>query len=158
MSREGDSGSEGEGQMPRRHQHKGGKINRFETLKTLELMASSMIVSCFQNVGCFDFCERMQQVQNHPELTRLFILILHEKQVDIAGVNFELSSDAIANATGIPSAGEKWFKNANLDMSYYEPFLKPRYKYNYKSIFPFSHLLERYAPLMRIIMKYFTCE
>lgn len=43
-------------------------------------------------------------------------------------------------------------------MSYYEPYLKPRYKDYNKSIFPFSHLLERYAPLMRIIMKYFTCE
>ena len=97
-------------------------------------------------------------MQNHPELTRLFILNLHEKQVDLAGVNFELSFDAIANATRIPSVGEKWFKQANIDMSYYEPFLKPIYKDNCKSIFPFSHLLEIYAPLMRIIMKYFTCE
>ena len=25
-------------------------------------------------------------------------------------------------------------------------------------MFPFSHLLDRYAPLMKVIMKYFTCE
>ena len=45
-----------------------------------------------------------------------------------------------------------------MDLSHYEPFLKPRYKDDCKSIFPFSHFLERYAPLMRVIMKYFTCE
>ena len=43
-------------------------------------------------------------------------------------------------------------------MSYYEPYLKPRYKDHNKSIFPFFHLLDIYAPMMRIIMKYFTCE
>ena len=61
-------------------------------------------------------------------------------------------------ATGIPSMGEKWFRQANLDLSHYQPFLKTRYQDDCNSIFPFSHLLERYAPLMRIIMKYFTCE
>ena len=45
-----------------------------------------------------------------------------------------------------------------IDMSYYEPFIKPRYKEGYKIIFPFSHWLDRYAPLMRVIMKYFTYE
>ena len=69
-------------------------------------------------------------MQNHPELTRIFIINLQDKQVNLAGVTFELSSDVIANATGIPSVGEKWFKQANLDMSYYEPFLKPIYKDN----------------------------
>ena len=37
-------------------------------------------------------------------------------------------TDAIAAAIGIPSVGEKWFKQANLDISYLEPYLKPRYK------------------------------
>ena len=97
-------------------------------------------------------------MQSHPELTRLFILNLHNKQVNIVGLTFELSSDAIAHATGIPNVGEKCFKRENLDISCYEPFLKPRYKEGCKSIFPFSHLLERYAPLMSVIMKYFTCE
>ena len=144
--------------MPRRHDHKGGKINRFEPLSTRELIESPLTISCFKHVGCYEFCEKVQQVQNHPELTRLFIINLYDKQVNIAGVTFELSTDSITNAIGIPSVGEKWFKQANLDMSYFEPYLKPRYKDHKKYIFPFSHLLDRYAPMMRIIMKYFTCE
>ena len=69
-----------------------------------------------------------------------------------------MSTNAIAAAIGIPSVGEKWFKQENLDMSYFEPYLKPRYKDHNKSIFHFSHILDRYAPMMRIIMKMLTCE
>ena len=54
--------------------------------------------------------------------------------------------------------GERWFKREKLALSYYEPFLKPRYQQGCKNFFPFSYLLERYAPLMRQIIKYFTCE
>ena len=121
-------------------------------------MASPLTVSYFKHVGCFEFCEKVQQVQNHPELIRPFINNLHEKQVNLAGVTFEMYTNAIADSTGISSVGEKWFKQENLDMCYFEPYLKPRYKDNHKSIFNFSHLLDRYAPMMRIIMKYFTCE
>ena len=104
-----DSGIGGEAQIPRRHEYKGGKINRFEAPNTRELMASPLTVSCFKQVGCYEFCEKVQQVQIHPKLTRLFIINLHEKQVNLAGVTFELSSDSISNATCIPSVGEKWF-------------------------------------------------
>ena len=97
-------------------------------------------------------------MQSHPKLTRLFVLNLHNKKVNILGLDFELSSDSIANATCILDVGEKRFKRENLDMSYFEPFIKPRYKEGYKTIFPFSQLLDMYAPLMRVIMKYFTCE
>ena len=76
-------------------------------------------------------------MKNHPELTRLFILILHNKQSSLIGVTFELSLDAIFSATGIPDVGEKWFKRAKLDMSCYEPFLKPRYKEGCNTIFHF---------------------
>ena len=69
-----------------------------------------------------------------------------------------MSTNSIAAATWIPSVAEMWFKQANLDMSYYERYLKPRYKDHKKSIFPFCHLLDQYVPMMRIIMKYFTCE
>ena len=124
----------------------------------MEITSSPMIFKCFQNVGCFQFCEKVKQVQSHLELTRLFVLNPHNKQANLAGVDFELSSDTIAQATGLPDVGEKWFKRENLDMSFYEPFLKPRYKEGCKTIFPFSHLLERYAPVMKVIMKYFTCE
>ena len=138
--------------------HKGGKVNRFEPQSIVDITSSPLILSCFQNVGCFEFCEKVKQVKHHPELTRLFVLNLHNKQVNLARVDFELSVDAISNAIGIIVVGEKWFKKARLDMKHYEPFVKTRYRVGCRAIFPFSHLKQRFAPLMRVIMKYFTCE
>ena len=74
MSRETNSGSGEGGQGHRRQQKKGGRVNTFEPLNTKELMASPMTVAYFQEVGCFDFCERVQQVQSHPGLTRYLSL------------------------------------------------------------------------------------
>ena len=91
-------------------------------------MASPLTVSCFKHVGCFEFCERVQQIQYHSELTRLFIKNLHDRQVTLAGVTFTMSTNVISVATRIPNVREKWFKEGNLDLSYYEPYLKPRYK------------------------------
>ena len=71
--------SVGEEKMRRRNERKGGKINGFEPITTMEIMSSPLSISFFKHVGCFDFCERVQQVQNHPELTRLFIINIHDK-------------------------------------------------------------------------------
>ena len=60
MSGEGGNGSGEEGQVPRRQKHRGGEVNRFEPQSAMEINASPMIVTCFQNVGCFHFCERVQ--------------------------------------------------------------------------------------------------
>ena len=49
-------------------------------------------------------------------------------------------------------------KQKRLDLSYYDPYLKPRCKQGCRVVFPFSHLLGRYALLMRHIIRYFTCE
>ena len=70
----------------------------------------------------------------------MFVLNLHNKQVNLVGVDFELSADAISNATSIPTVGEKRFKKARLDMNHYEPFVKNRYRVGCRAIFPFSHL------------------
>ena len=58
----------------------------------------------------------------------------------------------------IPEVGEKWFKQGEIEAHFYEPYIKPRYRSERKGYFPFSYLLERYAPMMKIIMKYFSCE
>ena len=79
----------------------------------------------------------------------MFILSLQNHQVNLAGVKFELSSKSISKATRLPDIGERWFEQKKLDLSYYEPFLKPSCQQGYKVVFPFSHFLERYAPLMR---------
>ena len=73
-------------------------------------------------------------------------------------MDFLVSTEVIASATGIPSQGEIWFKGMDLDIQNYIIFLKPQYKEAPSHVFPSRKLLNKYIPLMNMIMKYFTCE
>ena len=71
-------------------------------------MAYPTIVSCFQELGCYEFCEKVQKMQSHPQLTKLFALNLHNHQIILVGVKFELTTNAISMATRIPCMGERY--------------------------------------------------
>lgn len=94
----------------------------------------------------------------HLELTRLFAAHLHDNKVTLSGVNFTISSSIISDATKIPNVREKWFKHQDLDEYYYEPYIKPQHRNQVKLLFPFKFLENKYFPMTKIIMKYFTCE
>ena len=87
-----------------RRPHKGGKgghHRREEPTSLTELQACPMAVSCFQYMSCYEFCERISRIQHHRELARLFVLHLHDGHVNLAGVDFTLTPEVIAQATGI---------------------------------------------------------
>ena len=144
--------------MPPRKANKGGYHNRFEPITVKELNDSPSVLFNFHEVGCLDFCQKVQEVTNHPPLTQFFSLRLQGKHVHISGVDFFLTPRSVSRATKIPYLSEKWFKQTYLDLDHYKPFLKPAYQNECKAIFPFSHLLNSYTPLMKTIMRYFTCE
>ena len=55
------------------------------------------------------------------------------------------------------SAQVKTYEKAkDLDEHYYEPYIKPWYINEVKILFPFRFLEDKYVPVMKIIMKYFT--
>lgn len=112
-----------------------------------------MTVTSFKHLRCFEFCEKVQKVQYHPMLSRLFISNLHENQVTLAGVTCTISTAITSVSTGIPNFGEKWFKQDDLEEHYYEPDIKPRYRNDRKRLFPFSYLLDRFVPMMKIVMR-----
>lgn len=70
-----------------RRPHKSGKHNREEPTSLAELLAYPLAVTCFQHQYCFQFCEMVARVKYHHELARLFVLHLHNDQVNLAGVN-----------------------------------------------------------------------
>ena len=152
------SSTEVEAQQRPRRGGKGGHHRREEPTSLAELQACPLAVTCFQYMSCFQFCERLAQIQHHRELARLFVLRLHDGQVNIAGVNFVFSPEMISEATGIPNVGEVWPKRKWLDFVYFEPYVRPAFVHHLSGNFPFRFLREEYAPIMRIIMHYFTCE
>ena len=144
-----------------RRPHKGGRgghHRREEPTSLIDLQACPMAVSCFRYMSCYEFCERISQIQHHRELARLFVLHLHDGHVNLAGVDFTLTPEMIAQATGIPNVGEVWNKRKILDSVQFEPYIKPAFMRQVTSVFPFRFLRDEYAPLMRLIMHYFTYE
>jgi len=108
---EENSGSDNSGGEPRhlRKPHKGGRIIREEPSNLRELLASHFAVTCFRHLGCYDFCEQVERVKQHPELTRIFVSNICDKKVTLAGVTFTILSSIIFYATRIPNVGEKWY-------------------------------------------------
>ena len=158
--REYDSDSTAEINVPRRS-HKSGKSGRHvreEATSLAQLQACLLAMNCFQHQSCLQYCEMISRTQHHHELARLFVLHLHDGHVKIARVNFILSPETIAQATRIPNIGEEWNKRQQLEKSYYEPYIKPGYMRQMSRVFPFRFLKDEFAPLMKLIIRYFSCE
>jgi len=115
--------------------HKGGRHIREEPTTLTELQAFPLVISCFQHQSCYDFCEKVANVQFHHELGGLFVLHLHGDQVTLAGVTFTLKQESIA--IGIPNIGEPWNKRQKIDRQHYEPYIKPSFLRQLKRVFPF---------------------
>ena len=84
----------------------GGQVIRHEPLTTLEMMSSPLSKHCFQGVGCFPFCEKVERVKYNATLTKSISTQLKRKKVTISGITFTISNDVVVEATGIPNHGE----------------------------------------------------
>ena len=123
-----------------------------------QLQACPLAMTCFQQHSCFRYCELISQIQHHQDLVRLVVLHLYDGPVNLAGVNFTLTPETISQATGIPNIGEEWNKRQQLDRAYYEPYIRPGYLRQLSRVFPFRFLKESYAPLMKLIIRYFSYD
>ena len=104
------------------------------------------------------FCERIMEEGCHLQLNNLFSTSFIMGKAIIAGVEFNALAKVISSAISIPSHGENWFKGMDLDLEHYKQLLKPYAREKPEYLFPFKNLLNKYAPLMMLIMNYFTCE
>ena len=114
--------------MPPRKDNRSGYHNKFEPTTTQEINDSPSILFNFHEVGCLLFFQRVQEVTNNPPLTQLFSLRLQGKHIHIVSLDFLLTPRSVSKATKIPYLGEKWFKQAYLDLDHYKPFLKLAYQ------------------------------
>ena len=144
--------------MPPRQDNRSGPHKRYEPISTEEVNAHPYILFNFHEVGCLDFCQKIQEVKSFSPLTHLCTLRFQNKHFQVAGLDFKFSPRSVSKDTKIPYHGEKWFKQAHLDLEDYKPFIKHEHRDTCTVVFPFSYLLDSYAPLMKVIMKYFTCE
>lgn len=137
---------------------KGEKHIQEEPTTLTKLLACLLVVTCFKYQPCYQFCEMVERVKYHHELARIFVLHLHNGQVNLTGVSFTSTPETIAEATCILNVGEQWNKGQLVGKEHYEPYIKASYQKKIIRVFPFRYLQDNYAPLMKLIIKYFSCE
>lgn len=76
----------------------------------------------------------------------------------MVGVTFTLTPKTISVAIGIPNVGEQWHKKKKVDRQHNEAYIKARFLRHLTRVFPFRYLKDEYAPLIKLIMKYFNCD
>jgi len=136
----------------------GGEMSRYDPTHMQEFNSSYFIRISSELADCLEFFQKVQEVGYHDDLTSLFTTSFKKDQAIVAWFKFPVSAEIIASTTIIPNEGEISFKRMDLDLEHYKMFLKPQYKESPSHIFPSKQLLDKYTPLMNIIMKYFTCE
>ena len=82
----------------------------------------------------------VERVKYHHELARLFVLHLHNGQVNLEGVTFTFTPETISQATGIPNVGEQWNKGQLVDREHCEPYIKAGFQRQISRVFPFMYL------------------
>lgn len=142
----------------RKRKHKGGKILIYEPSDCNAINSYPFIKQCFEDVHCLEFCKRVSKMGFHEQLTNWVATQLKGEIVVIAGVEFSFSVTSIWLATELPDNGEYWFKGISLDLGHYKPFLKTPYRETHTNLMPFRYLLQKYVPLMKTAMRFFTCE
>jgi len=155
---EGTHSDTSSGERAHRRHHWSGRHLRDEPNTLTELQACPLAMSCFQHLACYEFCQRVANVRVHHELAHLFSLHLQGGQSVLVRVTFTLIPETLLVATGIPNIGEQWHKKKKVELHHYDPYIKNSCLSQFTRDFPFRFLKEEYAPLMRLIMKYFSCE
>ena len=156
---EGDTHSDtSSGERAHRRHHRSRKHLKDEPNTLTELQACPLAMSCFQHLACYEFFQRVENVRVHHELAHLFALHLQGGQSKLVGVTFTLAPKAISVARGIPNIGEQWHKKKKVERHFYEPYIKNNCLSQLTRVFPFRFLRDEYAPPMRLIIKYSSCE
>lgn len=123
---------------------KGGDLVHTEP-NTLSLINSSpSIRMAFENTWCIPFYHKIQKVGHNAKLASLFALNFQDSRVKLGYLQIILIEKFIADATNLPTTGEKWFKGDELDIVAYKQFVKLEYLDRFASTFPSIYLQEEY--------------
>lgn len=93
------------------------------------MVNSDLVVrATFEQVGCVQFCEKIQTHGHHAQLANMFAQGFKDEKVKLGDFEFVVTEETISQATGIPLQGESWFKGKELDVAHFKEFVKPQFK------------------------------
>ena len=79
--------------------------------------------------------------------------------MSVGSLKFKVTEGFISDSTGLPMAGEKWYKKKTMRIGDFTAFLKSQYSMvDWRSGIPSSWLKEDWQQILRVVQRYITCE
>ena len=81
------------------------------------------------------------------------------QQVRVGSLKFKVIEAFISEATGLPMAGERWYKKKTARIGDFTTFLKPQYSMvDWRCGIPASWLKEDWQQVLKVVQKFIKCE
>jgi len=112
----------------------------------------------FSNAGCMEFVNRLQS-GHHQVTAEAFALSFDGNRARLGSIEIKVDEKFIAEATGLPMTGQKWFKTTALKKPNYRSYLKDGYKHKaWTKGMLVAYLDEEWQHLFKGIQLYVTSE
>jgi hypothetical protein len=137
---------------------RGGFLLKRELSDLSYLQSHPEVQRYFSNAGCMEFVNRLQSGY-HQATAEAFALSFDGNRARVGSVEIEVDEKFIAEATGLPMTGQKWFKTTALKKQDYKFYLKDGYKHKaWTKGMPVAYLDEEWQHLFKGIQLYVTSE
>ena len=102
---------------------KSGIVNRFEPL--IVDQGNEVVRHILQGTKFLNFLKKFSG-ENYG-VSMAFAQSFDGQQARVGSLKFKVTEAFISEATGLPMAGEKWFKRKTIRIGDFSKFLKPQY-------------------------------
>lgn len=111
-----------------------------------------------QKVQWLDFIEKFDGF--HREVKKTFARSFDGTKAEIGDVKFVVTESLVVEATRLPRARKKWFKNKGIEGEYWKIFLKNPSMDTivFRKGIPSSSLKSKWRNLLLVLQKFVTCE
>lgn len=135
-----------------------GLIVRIEPIGTKYLEGYPQIREILQQAGWLQFLEKFSGF--HKEVTKTFARSFNGAEVEVGDIKFTVTKAFIAEATGLPRQGERWFKNREFHNEAWKQILKsPGMDVTvFKKGILSSALKKKWRNMLLILKQFITCE
>jgi hypothetical protein len=111
----------------------------------------------YEQAGWVPFLEKFKG--HHEGISLAFAQTYDGESVQFGDMKLTITEATIAEATGLPMAGEKYFKRVIVDRKLCQKFLKPEHQDpDWTKGIPRSYIKEEYWMMLISLQKFLTCE
>ena len=133
-----------------------GKINRYEPTDTIWAIKFPECAKLFRTTRWFNFFERINGF--NLEVSHLFAHNFINETVTFSAFMFKLAEGLIAEAIGVPTDGESWFKKIPFSFNPNEFLLPGNEALDWGKGVPLEKFKPEWKEAIGIVQNYITCD